>query len=59
MDNRVSAVGHRVVHGGPSFWQPTLIDDTVVAALDELVELRRSTTGPVSERFRCPGHYSH
>jgi acetate kinase len=27
------AVGHRVVHGGPTFYQPTVIDDTVIADL--------------------------
>jgi acetate kinase len=32
----VDAVGHRVVHGGPSFRGPVLADDTVVDALDRL-----------------------
>jgi acetate kinase len=32
----VTAVGHRVVHGGLEFRDPTLIDDNVVAALDAL-----------------------
>jgi acetate kinase len=27
------AVGHRVVHGGPVFYRPTLVDDAVVAEL--------------------------
>jgi acetate kinase len=36
---RVSAVGHRVVHGGPHFWRPTLIDGEVLAALREQVDL--------------------
>ena len=30
------AVGHRVVHGGPVFYRPTVIDDTVIAKLKEL-----------------------
>ncbi len=30
------AVGHRVVHGGPVFYRPTVIDDTVIAKLEEL-----------------------
>jgi acetate kinase len=30
------AVGHRVVHGGPRFVQPTLLDDDVLAAIEEL-----------------------
>ena len=33
------AVGHRVVHGGDRFAEPTLIDDEVVAAVSELVPL--------------------
>lgn len=32
----VTACVHRVVHGGERFTQPTLIDDAVLAALDEL-----------------------
>ncbi len=30
------AVGHRVVHGGPVFYRPTVIDDTVIAELEQL-----------------------
>src|ERR1700722_18510524 len=26
----LAAVGHRVVHGGPVFYRPTVIDDTVI-----------------------------
>jgi acetate kinase len=33
------AVGHRVVHGGPRFSAPTLIDDDVVADIEALVPL--------------------
>lgn len=35
----IVAVGHRVVHGGNTFYQPTLLDDTVIGRLDELSEL--------------------
>ncbi len=35
----VMAVGHRVVHGGQQFYRPTLIDDELVAKLDELAPL--------------------
>lgn len=35
----VDAVGHRIVHGGPDFVQPVLIDETVEARLTELIEL--------------------
>ncbi|MBV9319726.1 MAG: acetate kinase [Mycobacterium sp.] len=33
------AVGHRIVHGGTTFYQPTIIDDAVVARLAELASL--------------------
>ena len=32
----LAAVGHRVVHGGPVFYRPTVIDDTVIAELEQL-----------------------
>lgn len=32
----IDAVGYRVVHGGSRFTQPTLIDDAVVDAIDDL-----------------------
>ncbi len=35
----VAAIGHRVVHGGDRFALPTLIDDTVVAAIRDLIPL--------------------
>jgi acetate kinase len=35
----IVAVGHRVVHGGNTFYQPTLLDDAVIGRLDELSEL--------------------
>lgn len=31
----ISAVGHRVVHGGETFRSPTIIDEKVVAAIEE------------------------
>jgi acetate kinase len=33
------AVGHRVVHGGPDFYRPTVIDDALVTRLEELAPL--------------------
>ena len=36
---QVSAVGHRIVHGGARFNEPVLIDDAVVAQMSELVPL--------------------
>jgi acetate kinase len=38
-DVTVDAVGHRVVHGGERFSEPTLIDDAVVDAVRDLVPL--------------------
>ena len=35
----VMAVGHRVVHGGPNLYRPTIIDDVLVAELAELAPL--------------------
>lgn len=35
----VAAAGHRVVHGGPRFREPVLVDDTVVQAIHELTSL--------------------
>jgi acetate kinase len=35
----VAAVGHRVVHGGSRFREPTVVDDAVMAAVTELIPL--------------------
>ncbi len=35
----VVAVGHRVVHGGPKLFRPTVIDDKTVGELEELAPL--------------------
>ncbi|ORA17241.1 acetate kinase [Mycobacterium arosiense ATCC BAA-1401 = DSM 45069] len=35
----IVAVGHRVVHGGNTFYRPTLLDDAVIGRLHELSEL--------------------
>ncbi|BCZ21136.1 acetate kinase [Mycobacterium senriense] len=35
----IVAVGHRVVHGGNTFYRPTLLDDAVIGRLDHLSEL--------------------
>jgi acetate kinase len=35
----VLGVGHRIVHGGASFTEPTLVSDEVVAELEQLVPL--------------------
>ena len=38
-DVRVDAVGHRVVHGGTRFTEPTRLDGDVVEALEDLTDL--------------------
>ncbi|OBG89590.1 acetate kinase [Mycobacterium sp. E802] len=35
----LTAVGHRVVHGGTTFYRPTLIDDALMAKVEELSPL--------------------
>jgi acetate kinase len=35
----LTAVGHRVVHGGPDLYEPTLVDDEVLGKLEELAPL--------------------
>jgi acetate kinase len=35
----IDAVGHRVVHGGERLTEPVLIDDAVLATIDDLAEL--------------------
>ena len=35
----LAAVGHRVVHGGPLFSAPALVDDAVIQAVEDLVPL--------------------
>ena len=35
----LDSVGHRVVHGGPDFHRPTVIDDEVVRTIERLVPL--------------------
>jgi len=38
-ESRLSAVGHRVVHGGPDLYRPTVIDDSMLAQLRDLAVL--------------------
>jgi acetate kinase len=39
MPTELAAIGHRVVHGGDRFEAPSLIDDAVLAAIEELTPL--------------------
>ncbi|WP_413990451.1 acetate/propionate family kinase [Labrys okinawensis] len=36
---RLAAVGHRVVHGGPVFRKPVLVDDAVLRTLEQFIPL--------------------
>ena len=38
-DSSIAAVGHRIVHGGPDFAKPILVDESVIAALKRLIPL--------------------
>ncbi|MDD9994775.1 MAG: acetate kinase [Dehalococcoidia bacterium] len=48
-DGGLTAVGHRVVHGGRRFDRPTFIDQPVLEALSEAVELSPLHNGPALE----------
>ncbi len=37
--SEITAVGHRVVHGGEAFQSPTIIDEKVIAAIKENIPL--------------------
>jgi acetate kinase len=47
------AVAHRMVHGGSRFVQPTLLDDEVIAALDELSPLAPLHNPPAIDGIRA------
>jgi len=56
----ITAVGHRVVHGGRRFTAPTVIDDKVVAGLADLTDLAplhqpRAIAGIEAARAALPG----
>jgi acetate kinase len=45
----LAAVGHRIVHGGNTFYRPTLIDDDVIARLNKLSSLAPLHNPPALE----------
>jgi len=49
----IDAIGHRVVHGGERFVASTLIDDTVIAALEEFSALAPLHNPPNLVGIRC------
>jgi acetate kinase len=59
LDGELLAVGHRVVHGGERFSEPTIVDDDVLATIDELSGLAplhnpACATGIRAARERLP-----
>lgn len=50
---RAEAVGHRVVHGGARFVEPTVIDDRVIAAIEELRPLAPLHNVPALKAIRA------
>lgn len=51
------ALAHRVVHGGPRFTEPAIIDDTVLAEIDALTELAPLHNGPALSAIRAARAY--
>ena len=49
---RVVAVGHRVVHGGPNLYQPTLVDNAVIAELERNLSLAPLHNRPALDAIR-------
>jgi acetate kinase len=49
----IDAVGHRVVHGGDRFVEPTLIDGEAMEAIAELEELAPLHNGPALSAIRA------
>jgi acetate kinase len=52
LGERVDAVGHRVVHGGTRFTRPTLVDDEVLAGIEDLAALAPLHQGPAVAALR-------
>jgi acetate kinase len=50
---RIGAVGHRVVHGGPTLSAPVLVDDGVEATLERFTELAPLHNGPALAGIRA------
>jgi acetate kinase len=54
---RIDAVGHRIVHGGARFVEPTLLDDDVLAELAALERLAPLHNGPgIAAARACREH---
>jgi len=51
--NGLDALGYRVVHGGPHFMEPTLIDDRVLEAIEAISNLALLHNHPSIEAIRA------
>lgn len=51
--DEISAIGHRVVHGGEYFTRSAMVDDDVIAKIDELAEL-----APLHNKAALAGIYA-
>jgi acetate kinase len=51
--NGIDGVGYRVVHGGPHFMEPTLIDDRVLEAVEAISNLALLHNHPSIEAIRA------
>ena len=51
--NGIDGVGYRVVHGGPHFMEPTLIDDLVLEAIEAISNLALLHNHPSIEAIRA------
>ncbi|MFQ5794328.1 MAG: acetate/propionate family kinase [Candidatus Bipolaricaulia bacterium] len=49
----IQAVGHRVVHGGDRFYEPTLIDEDIIGAIEALSDLAPLHNGPSIEAIHA------
>jgi acetate kinase len=49
----IEAVGHRVVHGGTRYTEPVVVDDSVLAGLDELADLAPLHNPVATETIRA------
>jgi acetate kinase len=52
LGEEVDAVGHRVVHGGARYTRPTLLDDDVVAGIEDLRDMAPLHQGPALDALR-------
>jgi acetate kinase len=47
------AVGHRVVHGGPRYTEPTVVDDEVLSGIEQLARFAPLHNPPAVAGIRC------